>query len=210
MRTSLLPFALSVILLAGCNPGRSPAAAATGASAVSTTDGTTPPSLPEPAEAGDVPASSTADGSDAQARFDGYGDVKLGIAAADMQSSWGGALTRLGGDEETCYFLTPKWVGVPADFAFMIEDGTFVRYGTESSRFAAPGGGKVGMSMADIESLYPGRIEQQPHAYTSGKYLRIKDAATGNALLFETDASGKVTEWRVGMPPQLDYVEGCS
>ncbi len=105
MRTSLLPFALSVILLAACNPGRSPAAAATGASAVSTTDGTTPPSLPEPAEAGDVPASSTADGSDAQARFDGYGDVKLGIAAADMQSSWGGALTRLGGDEDDVLFL---------------------------------------------------------------------------------------------------------
>jgi len=29
-------------------------------------------------------------------------------------------------------------------------------------------------------------------------------------LLFETDAAGKITRWRVGVPPQIDYVEGCS
>ncbi|HWI23748.1 MAG TPA: lectin, partial [Lysobacter sp.] len=29
-------------------------------------------------------------------------------------------------------------------------------------------------------------------------------------LVFETDAAGKVTAWRAGVPPQVDYVEGCS
>jgi hypothetical protein len=28
--------------------------------------------------------------------------------------------------------------------------------------------------------------------------------------VFETDAGGTVTEWRAGVPPQVDYVEGCS
>ena len=218
MRRIQLPVALSFILLAACSPDRgAPAATETDATAPSpaeessaTPDVATPPSLAEPGEASDVPVSNAADGNDAQARFDGYGDVKLGIAAADMQTAWGGELNRLGGQQETCYFMTPKWVKVPADFAFMIEDGKFVRYGTESAKFVAPGGGKVGMAMTEIQSLYPGRIEQQPHKYTDGKYLRIKDAASGNALLFETDAAGKVTEWRVGMPPQVDYVEGCS
>ena len=26
----------------------------------------------------------------------------------------------------------------------------------------------------------------------------------------ETDAQGRATEWRVGLSPQVDYVEGCS
>jgi hypothetical protein len=29
-------------------------------------------------------------------------------------------------------------------------------------------------------------------------------------LVFETDAAGKATAWRVGLSPQVDYVEGCS
>jgi hypothetical protein len=29
-------------------------------------------------------------------------------------------------------------------------------------------------------------------------------------LLFATDADGRVNEWRIGVPPQVDYVEGCS
>ncbi|MFS8136991.1 MAG: lectin [Thermomonas sp.] len=211
-----LSTALSTILLAACSPNATPPKAGSVATAPSTaaveaaTTDAKPASLPEPGEANGMPASDTPDGSDAQARFDGYGDVKLGIEAAAIQAAWGGELNQLGGPQDTCYFMTPKWVKAPAEFAFMIEDGKFVRYGTESTKFVAPGGGRVGMTMAAIQSLYPGRIETQPHKYTDGKYLRIKDAATGNALLFETDVAGKVTEWRVGMPPQVDYVEGCS
>ena len=29
-------------------------------------------------------------------------------------------------------------------------------------------------------------------------------------LLFETNAEGNVASWRIGVPPQVDYVEGCS
>ena len=220
MRHTLVPLALSAalstILLAACGPNANAPTAETDAAAPSNAVVDTPAtvakpaSLPEPGEASEMPTSNTTDGSDAQARFDGYGDVKLGIPAAGMQAAWGGELDRLGGAEETCYFMTPKWVKAPAEFAFMIEDGKFVRYGTESTTFVAPGGGKVGMSAAEIQSLYAGRIEQQPHKYTDGKYLRIKDAASANVLIFETDAAGKVTVWRVGMPPQVDYVEGCS
>lgn len=217
MRQTLLPVVLSALVLAGCSADRG--------AATTETDATAPPaaapvdsmpadthlvSLPKPGEAGDAPMSNAPDGGDTQARFDGYGDMKLGIAAEAMQAAWGGELKSLGGPRDTCYFMTPTWVKVPAEFAFMVEGGKFVRYSTESTKFVAPGGGKVGMATADILSLYPGRIEQQPHKYTDGKYLRINDAATGNALLFETDGAGKVTEWRVGMPPQVDYVEGCS
>ena len=29
-------------------------------------------------------------------------------------------------------------------------------------------------------------------------------------LVFQVDGVGSVTGWRVGLPPQVDYVEGCS
>jgi hypothetical protein len=210
-----LPLLLLAILLAACSDP--PARPESEASAPPVAAPDTPPATPtqtetpapSPAEAGESPRPEQGD---AQARFDGYGDVRLGMAAAEMEKAWGGELKRLGGAGDPCYFLTPKWVKVPADFAFMIEDGKFVRYGSESARQVAPGGGRVGMTTAEVGALYKDRIEARPHKYVDGAhYLRIKDAGGGNGVLvFETDRAGNVTEWRVGVPPQVDYVEGCS
>lgn len=216
MTRSILSTAL-IALLAACSAERAPATEDTAMAppvADQPSETVPPATAPPMQEDGPVPAADApaAPGGDGDlARFDGYGDVKLGTAAADMEAAWGGALNVLGKEaNEGCYFMTPKWVKLPAEFNFMIGDGKFARFGTESAKFAAPGGGKVGMSAAEVEALYPGRVQAQPHKYTDGKYLRIEDAASGSALVFETDAAGKVTEWRVGKPPQVDYVEGCS
>ncbi|MEO6366007.1 MAG: lectin [Luteimonas sp.] len=155
------------------------------------------------------PVTPAADAGDS--RFDGYGDMRFGMSAGDAKKAWGGDLNGAPDAGATCYHLSPKWAKVPAEFAFMIENDTFVRYSTESDKFAAPGGGKVGMTADEIRQLYSGRVEEQPHKYEDGgKYLRIKETAGSGVLLFETNAAGKVGEWRVGVPPQVDYVEGCS
>ncbi|MFD0738936.1 hypothetical protein ACFQZQ_06540 [Lysobacter koreensis] len=94
---------------------------------------------------------------------------------------------------------------------FMVEGDKFVRIDVDSADIVAPGGGKRGMSTDDIRRLYLGRVEASPHEYTDGQYLRIQDAAGGNGVLvFETDEAGKVGDWHIGVPPQVDYVEGCS
>ena len=146
------------------------------------------------------------------ATFAGYGDVKFGTLAADMGKAWGGELKEVGKDyNASCYFMTPAWVKTPAEFNFMISEGKFARFGTESAKYAAPGGGKVGMREAQLQALYNHALKASPHKYTDGKYLSI--AASGVAptkLVFETDAQGIVTEWRVGLLPEVDYVEGCS
>ena len=77
--------------------------------------------------------------------------------------------------------------------------------------YRADQGGKVGMREAELQKLYNNALQASPHKYTDGKYLSI--AASGVAptkLVFETDAQGVVTEWRVGLVPEVDYVEGCS
>jgi hypothetical protein len=94
----------------------------------------------------------------------------------------------------------------------MIEGGRFARIDVRADDIVAPGGGRAGMNAEEIEALYPGRIEERPHKYVEGgKYLRIPDEMGGEGvLLFAADEQGRVTEWRVGVPPQVDYVEGCS
>jgi hypothetical protein len=52
----------------------------------------------------------------------------------------------------------------------------------------------------------------EPHKYTDGPYLvQPPAAATGSAyrIVFETDGR-RVTRYRAGMRPQVEYVEGCA
>jgi len=142
--------------------------------------------------------------------FQGFGPATFGADQEQVRMAWGNDL----GDAQPaepggCYYLTPQPLGTAGyNIAFMIEGDRFSRIDVRNDGYAAPGGGKVGMDRAEIERLYTGRLEATPHKYVDGaQYLRVRDG--DNALVFETDPSGKVTEWRVGTPPQVDYVEGC-
>lgn len=192
--------AAALLGLAACAPaGDPPAPASTPAPAADAP----PPVDTAPAP----PASPPPAGDGGLARWSGYGDTTFGMDEAAFRTAWAGDLRNLA-EDPACFHMTPSSTRVPADLAFMFGDGKFARYSTESATLLAPGGGKVGMARADIDRLYAGRIEEQPHKYTDGKYLRIREGAS--VLVFETDAAGKVTEWRVGVPPQVDYVEGCA
>ncbi|MGN7918022.1 lectin [Lysobacter sp. ESA13C] len=174
----------------------------------------TPPANDQPVE--DVPPATapavTPPASDTLARFDGYGDLRFGMSAEDARKAWGGELKGEAAADGGCYYLRPIWAQNAAEFGFMIENGKFARVDVGNDKETAPGGGKRGMSADEIRKLYAGRVEEQPHKYVDGgKNLRIGDAGGGaGALVFETDAAGKVTAWRIGVPPQVDYVEGCS
>jgi hypothetical protein len=145
--------------------------------------------------------------------FAGFGPAAFGDDAEAVRQAWGGALRALPDGTEPCHFLSPP---VEADsgyqVAFMIEDRRFVRIDIASPRVAAPGGGRIGMRAGEIEALYPGMVERRPHKYVEGgRYLRIRDPDGGpGVLLFEADDDGLVDEWRIGLPPQVDYVEGCA
>jgi hypothetical protein len=209
MRT-LLSIAL-VAALAACTGERAPRAGdAAALPAPTRADDAVPAAdrAPEPAPA----SSPKAEAGDAQASFAGYGDVRFGTAEADMEAAWGGELNEVGKDfNPVCYFMTPLWVKTPAELNFMISEGRFARVGTESARFAAPGGGKVGMTEAALQALYDNALQASPHKYTDGKYLSINASGVApTRLVFETDEKGIVTEWRVGVTPEVDYVEGCS
>lgn len=204
----LLAVAIATTSLVACKPA-APAAEETTAATAEQPVEATPAPLPEaatPAIAEAAPASA------GQAGFAGYGYMKLGSSTEQAKTAWAGELNGKPGEAGGCYYLTPKWVKKPSDFAFMIEGDKFVRYDVGTDKEAAPGGGKVGMSVDQLNTLYGDGLQSTPHKYVQGgHYLAL--AASGVApskLVFETDAAGKVVAWRVGLSPQVDYVEGCS
>ena len=204
---SLLPLVMAVTLLSACQ--RDPAAAP--ATEPQTTATATPMAeAPAPTPAADDTAAPA--GPVSQASFLGYGDMKLGSTVDEARAAWGGELNGAPMEGTTCHYLWPKWITRPADFAFMMEDGRFVRYDVGTDKETAPGGGKVGMSVEELQKLYGGALKASPHKYTQGGQYLSMDAGdvAPTRLVFEVDAAGRVTSWRVGLSPQVEYVEGCS
>lgn len=204
---SLLPLVMAVTLLSACQ--RDPAAAP--ATEPQTTATATPMAeAPAPTPAADDTAAPA--GPVSQASFLGYGDMKLGSTVEEARAAWGGELNGAPMEGTTCHYLWPKWITRPADFAFMMEDGRFVRYDVGTDKEIAPGGGKVGMVVEQLMLLYGGSLQSAPDKYVEGGKVLTIAAPDGSPakLVFQVDGVGSVTGWRVGLPPQVDYVEGCS
>ena len=194
--------ALGVVLALGACE-RTPETPSTDAQAAAVEpDADTSPAAPSPASAD--PASP------GPARLDGYGPLRLGNSLDEVRTAWKEPL-RGEVPDDYCHALRPE--GAQADdVILMIEGRRLVRYDVRNDRIVAPGGGKVGMSLGQLQTLYPDRGDLTPHKYDErGHNLRVRPATDGGAVVnFEIDGDGKVTAWRVGKTPQVDYVEGCS
>ena len=143
--------------------------------------------------------------------FDGYGPIRIGMTVPQAEKAAGFELQvegkQLQTAEDSCHHVS-NLRRLPG-LAFMVEDGKIARidiFGGRSS--PAPGGGRVGMTEAQIKKLYP-TIQTKPHHYVDGGHYLIQDSPDGRfALLFETEA-GAVVTFRVGLPEPVGYVEGC-
>lgn len=144
------------------------------------------------------------------AGFHGFGPAKFGDAEESVRMAWGKPFKDEAAPSESCRYLMPETPG--ADIAFMVVDGKFARYDVRGPGYVAVGGGKVGDQAQDLLRRYAGRVEQLAHKYVEGGHYLVVTPEDGNAarLIFETDATGKVTEWRVGLPPEVYLVEGCA
>ena len=148
-----------------------------------------------------------------QASFTGYGDMKLGSTLEQAKTAWAGELQESKPAEgSTCHYLMPKWVSKASEFGFMVEEGKFVRYDVGTDKEIAPGGGKVGMVVEQLMLLYGSSLQSAPDKYVEGGKVLTITAPDGSPakLVFQVDGVGSVTGWRVGLPPQVDYGEGCS
>lgn len=159
--------------------------------------------------------------------INGIGPIRVGMTIAQAEKSANVQLVEKGGRAGMggCYYLWAK-TG-PQNLGFMVisdrEDNRIERDKDriarvdvfKGSRMTTVSGAKIGDTESRIKSLYPRRIAVSPHKYTGdrgGRYLTFipKDAADRNyRLIFET-LNGRVTQFRSGKLPEIEYVEGCA
>jgi hypothetical protein len=102
--------------------------------------------------------------------------------------------------------------GAPGRILAMIVQGRVARIEVQDSATATDVGARVGDTEQRIDSLYSGRVAIMPHKYVDGHYLVVTPTASADSmfrLVFETDGA-RVTRYRVGLLPAVEWVEGCS
>lgn len=207
LRLSLLTTTLATCVLAGCGADPQPASVAAGPGVDQPALDVPPATLPQ-ASLPTIPAAGPA-------RMDGYGALDFGMSADEARTAWSDGV--LAGQApadgpDGCFHLSPEGQQAPNLLAFMFDNDLFVRYSATDASHVAPGGGRIGMSTEALQGLYGNGLLAIPHKYVQGgQYLSVDAAGAPPAkLLFETGADGQVSAWRVGVAPQIDYVEGCS
>ena len=145
--------------------------------------------------------------------FQGFGPAKFGQAEESVRISWGRPLNASEPVEgSSCLYLSPEVMPeAKRGIGFMLEEAKFVRYDVDDASQIAPGNFKVGDDAADIKTAFAGRVEEAPHKYIpKGFTLTVRPEDKSEArLIFEIGEDGKVSKWRIGVPPQVFYVEGC-
>jgi hypothetical protein len=141
----------------------------------------------------------------------GIGAVRVGMSVRQAERVIGRKL-QLNLDSKsgsTCGYAS---VAKQAGIYFMTTDRNISRIDIRNPKVKTVSGAKVGDSEQRIARLYGTRLKVSPHKYTKGHYLTVipQDAGDRNyRLIFETDGK-KVTAYRVGKLPEVEYVEGCS
>ena len=140
----------------------------------------------------------------------GIGPVHAGMTRAEAEAAIGGSLAiQSDSDWKDCAYipddLLPPGVGV------MIENGVVARVEIDSGGIATAEGARIGDTEDAIRQLYHGHVVVTPHKYTEGHYFTVVPLAAADSMyriVFETDGR-RVTQYRAGRLPAVDYVEGC-
>lgn len=146
-----------------------------------------------------------------QVTISGYGPIEPGMTLAQAQDAAGRRLTAINPGFETCDFV--YFEDDPARrVGFMVIDGVVARIDISDSAVATGKGIRVGDPESRVMEQYAGRVTVSPHKYVEGHYLTVSPATTensGNEMVFETDGE-RVTTYRIGRVPEVEFIEGCS
>ncbi len=139
----------------------------------------------------------------------GLGSLRAGMTVAEATTALGGALV-VPAEYDTTLCDYAVWRGAPRGMRVMVDQGRIARVEVDSANVATAAGARVGDSEERIQSLYPGRVTVTPHKYEDGHYLTVNGVGDSSvALVFET-SKGRVSRYRAGRRPAVEYVEGGS
>lgn len=165
---------------------------------------------PAPPEEASVPVAEsdarTGDAPDWAIDATGAGPLWIGMTLSEMEPHI--VRSEAPAEGSTCRYVSIA--GAPDSVWFMVDQGRLARIDVRGGATPTREGARVGDTEAQVESLYPG-VRRTPHKYEDGSYLVALPGApadTMHRLVFETDGE-RVTAYRAGIFPQVEWVEGC-
>ena len=194
-----LPFLL--LAAAACTVEKSPRSADSGAASADkappAADSTAAPApAPAPAPTGFTVSA------------DAAGPIRIGMSAEALQNA-AGALTPPPNATAECAYVHPA--SAPPGVLAMLAKGVVARVDVDSAGVATAEGIAVGDTASKVSEAYAGRVTATPHKYVQGgQYLTVSPGAPQDSLriVFESEA-GRITRYRVGRVPQVEWVERC-
>jgi hypothetical protein len=143
--------------------------------------------------------------------------VRLGMSVTEVQTALGAQLAPMAPGSEAACWMTRRADGRAPQVFYMVQNDTITRIdintaasaGTPADVKTAAGIG-VGATEADVAQAYGKSAKVMPSKYDAhGHTITVEPGAGKSALVFEA-SDGKVTTFRAGLHPAVDYVEGCS
>ncbi|MGH8080595.1 MAG: hypothetical protein ACREP7_08475 [Lysobacter sp.] len=140
--------------------------------------------------------------------------AKFGADAATIRGAWGGEMKDNNGQrpDAKCYLLYPVRGAITHQYGFLMGKDGLDGIDVYDPKALAPGGGRIGMSIDEINQAYTGKVKQVPNpGFEGAAFLQVSPPdGKGTQLTFETDALGTVTNWRVAKRGSLDSEESCT
>lgn len=148
----------------------------------------------------------------------GLGPIRIGMTVSELEAELGTDLTIEtidGNVAGACGQVVPT-TSIARDVWILLEltgpdDAIIRRVSTFSGPWFTPSGITVGSSQQDVIDTFPGQIEERPHVYTEGTYMRFlpTNADDPNTVEFVNEG-GTIAEIRVGNRDWVGFVEGCA
>jgi hypothetical protein len=139
---------------------------------------------------------------------DGIGAIRIGMTVDELR----GAVGDISGTSSTadCSYVRPN--GAPSGVSVMLARGQVARVDVDSAGVKSDAGVTVGDSSAKVGDAYAGRLVATPHKYVpGGQYLTVRSTSPSDSsrrMVFETE-NGRVTRFRAGRVPEVEWVERC-
>lgn len=129
------------------------------------------------------------------------GAIKVGMTVREVRLATGRPMIR-GYGFPSCQSWTVA--GAPGGLGITTAFGRVARIDIRHRRWQTVRGVHVGDRSWQVRRRYG--VREERHAYTRGRYLITRGK---HRLVFETSSTGKVTRFRAGRRPHVEYIEGC-
>ncbi|MEM6716465.1 MAG: hypothetical protein AAF622_15445 [Cyanobacteria bacterium P01_C01_bin.147] len=149
---------------------------------------------------------------EAEVRLTGVGPIQIGMTLEEATDALGLPLVPIGSNAGgDCAYYQPD--AVSQTLGLMVVDNRVIRVDVwPGSSLATVSGVKIGSTAQELQEIYPEQLESTPNPYTQGEFFTLvpQDPELSlYRLVFETDDSDQVVQYRTGQFPAVTWPDGC-